>query len=49
MIRHVNIRSWEGAYLRLLKSPILDGFVVFDSQNRYQINFPNGWKNIDLK
>ena len=27
----------------------LDGFVVFDSTNRYQINLPNGWDNIDLK
>jgi hypothetical protein len=27
----------------------LDGFVIFDPQLRYQINFPNGWKNIDLK
>lgn len=27
----------------------LDGFVVFDLQNRYQINFPNGWKTMDLK
>jgi hypothetical protein len=29
--------------------PNLDGFVVFDSTNRYQINLPNGWDNIDLK
>jgi hypothetical protein len=27
----------------------LDGFGVFDSTNRYQINLPNGWRNIDLK
>ena|SRR5258708_33335875 len=27
----------------------LDGLVVFDSTNRYQINLPNGWGNIDLK
>lgn len=27
----------------------LDGFVVFDSTNRYQINLPNGWDNLDLK
>jgi hypothetical protein len=27
----------------------LEGFVVFDLQNRYQINFPNGWKTMDLK
>ncbi|MGO9094051.1 MAG: hypothetical protein ACLQGV_02415 [Bryobacteraceae bacterium] len=29
--------------------PNLDGFVVFDSANRYQINLPNGWDNIDLR
>jgi len=27
----------------------LDGFVLFDTTNRYQINLPNGWDNIDLK
>lgn len=29
--------------------PNLDGFVVFDTTNRYQINLPNGWDNIKLK
>jgi hypothetical protein len=29
--------------------PNFDGFIVFDSTNRYQINLPNGWDNIDLK
>jgi len=24
----------------------LDGFVVFDTVNRYQIDFPNGWKSM---
>ncbi len=27
----------------------LDGFVIFDPQSRYQINFPNGWKKPDAK
>jgi hypothetical protein len=27
----------------------LDGFVLFDNTNRYQINLPNGWDNFDLK
>ena len=27
----------------------LDGFVVFDTTNRYRINLPNGWSNIELK
>jgi hypothetical protein len=25
--------------------PNLDGFVLFDERNRYQIDFPGGWKN----
>ena len=27
----------------------LDGFVVFDSTNRYEINLPNGWDNVGQK
>jgi hypothetical protein len=27
----------------------LDGFVVFDTENRYRIDFPNGWNNLDSK
>ena len=27
----------------------LNGFVIFDPAQRYQIEFPNGWDNLDLK
>ena len=31
------------------KLPNLNGFVIFDTMQRYEIVFPNGWDNIGLK
>jgi hypothetical protein len=30
------------------KLPNLNGFVILDVEQRYEIDFPNGWDNIDL-
>lgn len=29
--------------------PNLNGFVIYDQSQRYQIDFPNGWDNLDSK
>ena len=43
-------RQWKVIADAMKKAlPNLNGFGIFDPVNRYQIEFPNGWDNIDLK
>lgn len=43
-------RQWQViANFMKKEMPNLNGFVTFDTVNRYQIELPNGWDNLDLK
>jgi hypothetical protein len=43
-------RQWQ-IIANFMKAELtnLNGFVIFDPSQRFQIDFPNGWDNLDLK
>jgi hypothetical protein len=44
-------RRKSGTIAHVIKDemPNLNGFVIFDSTQHYEIDFPNGWDNLDVK
>lgn len=43
-------RQWQ-VIANFMKKELhnINGFVIFDTVNRYEIELPNGWDNLDLK